>query len=187
MQTPPVEVYLGLGSNLGDRAAWLRRAVEALTALGESKVERISHLYETRPWGLIHQPDFYNLALRLTTTLSAVELLRRTQAIERRLGRVRTVRWGPRTVDIDLLVYDDLTVETPELTLPHPRMLERAFVLVPLAEIAPDLVIQGRPVREHLARLGDVSGRVRRVGPLALTPGAPPPGPPGISPPGPSP
>lgn len=186
MQTPPVEVYLSLGSNLGDRAGWLRQAVEALAALDRTRVEQISHLYETRPWGLVDQPDFYNLALRLTTTRSAIDLLRSTQAIETRLGRVRTVRWGPRTVDIDLLVYDGLALDTPELTLPHPRLLERAFVLVPLAEIAPDLLIRGRPVREHLARLGDVSDSVRRIGPLPLAPGLARPGSLGLNPPGPS-
>lgn len=162
--------YVSLGSNQGDREGWLRAAASALARLPSTRLTRISSLYETRPWGLVDQPDFLNLAACLLTSLEPLELLRQTQAIEAQLGRVRTVRWGPRTVDIDLLVYDQLQMATPELTLPHPRMLERAFVLVPLSEIAPDLEVGGRSVREHLARLGDVSADVRKVADFPLPP-----------------
>jgi len=167
MSTPSsVVAYLSLGSNLGDRAAMLRRAVDAVAALPGTSVERLSDVYETRPWGPVPQPDFLNLAAAISTTLGPEELLRGLQAIEAALGRVRTVRWGPRTIDVDILLYGDIHMATPELTLPHPRMLERAFVLVPLAEIAPDLRVAGRSVVQHLRALGDVSGQVRRLGPL---------------------
>lgn len=164
--TSPVRVYLGLGSNLGDRAAYLRQAVDALARLPGTRVVQLSSLYETRPWGLADQPEFYNLVVELETSLPAEELLRQALAIEAALGRVRTVRYGPRTIDIDVLVYGEHTLDTPELTLPHPRMLHRAFVLVPLAEIAPGLVVAGRTVRKHLQALGDVSTDVRLIGRL---------------------
>lgn len=164
--TSPVRVYLGLGSNLGDRAAYLRQAVDALGRLPGTRVLRLSSLYETRPWGLAEQPHYYNLVVELETSLAADELLRQALAIEAALGRVRTVRFGPRTIDIDVLLYGDQTFDTPELTVPHPRMLQRAFVLVPLAELAPDLVVAGHTVQEHLQALGDVSADVRLVGRL---------------------
>ncbi|WP_324718244.1 2-amino-4-hydroxy-6-hydroxymethyldihydropteridine diphosphokinase [Carboxydochorda subterranea] len=166
MDDPSVPVYVGLGSNLGDRAGHLARAVEMLAALPRTTVARVSSLYETKPWGLAGQPDFLNAVALLETALDPRSLLLHALAIESRLGRVRTVRWGPRTVDIDLLVYDHLTLRDPELTLPHPRMLQRAFVLVPLAEIAPGLVVAGRTVADHLAALGDVGDEVRPAGAL---------------------
>ena len=164
-------MFVGLGSNLGDRAAYLRRAVEALEGLPRTSVVRVSSVYETRPWGLVDQPDFLNQVAELRTSLGPVELLRSALAIEDRLGRQRTVRWGPRTVDIDLLLYDDLVMDTPELTLPHPRMLQRAFVLVPLAELEPQLQVAGRTVADHLHALGDWRRDVRRVGGAACPPG----------------
>ena len=176
MSSSPVEAYVSLGSNLGDREGWLRAAASSLARLPATRLTRISSLYETRPWGLTDQPDFLNAAACLLTSLEPLQLLRQAQAVEAQLGRLRTVRWGPRTVDIDLLVYDDLRMATPELTLPHPRMLERAFVLVPLAEIAPELRVDGRTVREHLARLGDVAADVRRVGTFPMPPLEQPPG-----------
>ena len=160
---PSHRVFVALGSNLGDRAALLACAVRELGRLPETRIVRLSSLYETRPWGLENQPDFYNQVVELRTQLGPRELLHEALAIEARLGRRRTVRWGPRTADIDLLVYDDLQMDTPELTLPHPRMLERAFVLVPLAEIAPQLRVAGRTIAEHLAALGDTSRDVRKV------------------------
>lgn len=171
-----MEAYVSLGSNLGDREGWLRAAAGCLARLPATRLTRISSLYETRPWGFTDQPDFLNAAACLLTSLDPLQLLRHTQAVEAELGRLRTVRWGPRTVDIDLLVYDDLPMATPELTLPHPRMLERAFVLVPLAEIAPELRVNGRTVREHLARLGDVAADVRRVGTFPMPAPEQPPG-----------
>ncbi len=133
--------YLGLGSNLGDRELNLLAAVERLRLLGD--VVKISRPYETDPVGYTDQPRFLNVAVLLETTLDPVPLLAALKRVEADLGRVETVRYGPRTIDLDILVYDDLILQTPELTIPHPRLTERAFALVPLAEIAPDLAIPG--------------------------------------------
>lgn len=130
-------VYLALGANLGDRAANLRAAVAALPPA--VKVLALSPIYETPPWGLVEQPPFLNQVLRGETSLNPLDLLVYLKEIERRLGRQKTVRYGPRTIDLDILFYDLETVETPELTIPHPRLPERAFVLVPLADLDPDL------------------------------------------------
>lgn len=125
--------YLGLGSNLGDRTANLERAREALRENGT--IVRTSALYRTKPWGRRDQPDFFNAVVLLETRLSPHELLDALRAIERRLGRVPTERWGPRAIDLDLLLFDDLSLSEPNLSLPHERLAERAFVLVPLAEL----------------------------------------------------
>ncbi len=130
--------YLSLGSNLGDRVANLRQAIDALGALGA--VPRVSSFYETEPVDLKEQPWFVNSAVELRTTLTPVMLLRKLLEIERSMGRERTQPKGPRVIDIDLLLYDDETVNTAELTVPHPAMHERLFVLAPLAEIAPQAV-----------------------------------------------
>jgi 2-amino-4-hydroxy-6-hydroxymethyldihydropteridine diphosphokinase len=129
--------YLSLGSNLGDRAAHLREAVAAVSA-GEPF--RLSQVYQTEPVGGVAQDDFWNLVIEVTTTASARELLERARAAERARGRTREVRWGPRTLDVDVLLVGDETSDDPEILVPHPRMYERAFVLVPLAELAPSLV-----------------------------------------------
>jgi 2-amino-4-hydroxy-6-hydroxymethyldihydropteridine diphosphokinase len=129
--------YLGLGGNVGDRVEYLRRA---LSLLAEAvAVEAVSALYETEPWGLREQPAFLNAACQVRTVLPPLDLLHELQRIERALGRERLQRWGPRTVDLDILFYGDLVLDTAELTIPHPLLAERAFVLVPLAEIAPGL------------------------------------------------
>lgn len=125
--------FIGLGSNLGDRAANLACAHEALSAVGT--VLRASSVYRTRPWGRLEQPDFYNAAVLLETDRSPQELIDALHAIERRLGRTEGERWGPRAIDLDLLLFDDLTIAQPNLQVPHPHYAERAFVLVPLAEI----------------------------------------------------
>ena len=136
--TPPaaVESLFILGANLGDRAATLERALDLLR--NDCAPLTRSALYETPPWGDADQPPFLNVAARGFTRLSPLVLLRRCKEIERELGRLTTRRWGPRVVDVDLLSYGQISLTTPELTLPHPRLHERAFVLVPLAEIAPD-------------------------------------------------
>jgi 2-amino-4-hydroxy-6-hydroxymethyldihydropteridine diphosphokinase len=161
------EALLGLGGNVGDVRATLDEAV-ALLADGKAvKLLARSSDYATPPWGVTDQPPFVNIAIAVETTLSPRALLDRALNVERALDRDRTRerRWGPRTIDIDLIAYDDLALEEPRLTLPHPRLFERAFVLVPLAEIVPDRVISGVRLRDALARV-DASG-IERLAPRA--------------------
>jgi len=153
------EAFIALGGNLGNARERLDRAVLALC---DGKLVRLlarSCDYSTPPWGVEDQPRFVNLCIRVVTTLAPPALLLRAQAVEHALGRERGKerRWGPRPVDIDLLAYDDVILTAPDLILPHPRLFERAFVLLPLAEIAPERVIAGRRVREALGRV-DVAG-----------------------------
>ena len=131
-------VYLGLGSNLGNRKCNLE---EAIRQIGEyATVKKLSSTYETEPWGLKNQPKFLNQVIFVESTLGPNELLSHLKKIEQKMGRKKSVRFGPRLIDVDILFFDDLMMNTPELTIPHPRLRERAFVLVPLAEIAPMLV-----------------------------------------------
>jgi 2-amino-4-hydroxy-6-hydroxymethyldihydropteridine diphosphokinase len=134
-------IYLALGANLGDRAASLRAALERLRAA--VTIERMSAVYETEPAYLLDQPRFLNMAVRGRTALEPAALLALLKQIERELGRVAGPRYGPRAIDIDILLYDDLALDTASLTIPHPRMAERPFVLAPLAELAPELVSPG--------------------------------------------
>ncbi len=135
-------VYLGLGANLGDRQHNLVQALQLLRA--ELTIEEVSSCYETTPVGYTSQPNFVNIACRATTELSPHDLLLFVKGVEQRMGRLATFRFGPRLIDVDILLYDDLVLDSPGLTIPHPRMVERAFVLVPLAEIAPDVCHPGR-------------------------------------------
>ena len=155
--------YLSLGSNLGDRKRQLLDAVEAIAALPSTTLLDRSHLYETAPWGMIDQPDFLNLCTKIDTGLRPLALLRHLQAIEASAGRRDEVRWGPRTVDIDILTFAAETIDEPGLTIPHPRLLERVFVLRPLLEIAPDLSVGGRRLADVLGHL-DERG-IKRVEP----------------------
>lgn len=132
--------FISIGSNIGDRMHHLTDAVRALHEHKEVTVTVVSSIYETIPVGFIDQADFLNLVVKVETTLSAHDLLASCQEIENGLGRVREVRWGPRTVDLDILLYNNDNVESENLIVPHPRMGERAFVLVPLLEIAPGIV-----------------------------------------------
>jgi 2-amino-4-hydroxy-6-hydroxymethyldihydropteridine diphosphokinase len=149
------EAYVGIGSNLGDREENVRRALELLGADPEIEIVAVSTLRETEPVGLLEQPDFVNGAARLHTELSPWELLDRLLELERRLGRVRTgERYGPRTIDLDLLLYGQEIVEEPGLRVPHPRLAERRFVLEPLLDLDPALSVPGRgPVQALLAGL----------------------------------
>jgi 2-amino-4-hydroxy-6-hydroxymethyldihydropteridine diphosphokinase len=151
---PPLRgstAYIGLGSNQGNSLETLRSALADVRSLGQ--LRHVSPVYESDPVGLTEQAAFTNAVAALDTSLEPVALLDGLLEIENRHGRVRTVRWGPRTLDLDLIAYDDVSIEKPELTLPHPRLFERAFVLVPLAEMSPGRVIGGRSVASALAEL----------------------------------
>ncbi|HHX95428.1 MAG TPA: 2-amino-4-hydroxy-6-hydroxymethyldihydropteridine diphosphokinase [Clostridia bacterium] len=144
--------YLSLGSNVGSRAANLHRALELLK--NESIViDALSSIYETEPWGVPDQPMFLNMVARLKTTLNPKELLRVLLAVEKQMGRERLLRWGPRIIDLDILLYDNEVIHDRELEIPHPRMVERAFVLVPLLEVNPDVTLpDGTPLKKFLSK-----------------------------------
>ena len=162
----PVPTYLGLGSNQGDRLANLRTALTRLSR--GAVVQRTSSVYETAPWGYTEQPAFLNLVCLATTALPPFDLLALVKAIEVGMGRLPTVEYGPRPIDIDILFYDTEQMLSPALTIPHPHIQDRAFVLVPLNELAPDLVhpLSGRRVQELLAETADSLPVVRWGPPL---------------------
>lgn len=149
--------YLGLGGNLGDPVANMAAALQQVEARRDCRVTAVSRLYRTPPWGKTDQDWFFNSAAQISTTLEPVALLHLCLEIERSMKRIRIERWGPRTIDLDVLAYGDIKLASEELTLPHPRMIERAFVLQPLADLAPDLVIADRPVSAWLAEV-DAAG-----------------------------
>jgi 2-amino-4-hydroxy-6-hydroxymethyldihydropteridine diphosphokinase len=153
------EALLALGGNIGDVRATFDRAIAMLCGDPLVRLKARSSDYRTPPWGFTDQPPFINAVIAVTTPLSPHDLLARAQACERALGRnsAREVHWGPRPIDLDLLAYDDVALSDETLSLPHPHLFERAFVLVPLAEIAPDRVIRGIRVREALLHL-DTTG-----------------------------
>jgi len=150
-------VYIALGTNLGERLTNLHAAIAALAP--EITVLTESHVYETPPWGYEDQPAFLNMAVKAETDLEPEALLKYMKQIEAELGREKSVRWGPRLIDLDILFYDDLVIDTPPLVIPHPRLHERAFVLVPLADVAPEVVhpVSGEFVWELLLK-ADMSG-----------------------------
>jgi 2-amino-4-hydroxy-6-hydroxymethyldihydropteridine diphosphokinase len=151
--------FCGLGSNVGDRLDALQRAVDALDAAPRSRVEDASKVYETAPVGGPEQEAFLNMAVRVTTRLSPRRLLAACQRVEGQLGRQRTQRWGPRTIDVDILLYGHRRVATRALAVPHPRLLERAFALIPLMEVAPGMTLpDGTSLAAAAARLGPVEG-----------------------------
>jgi 2-amino-4-hydroxy-6-hydroxymethyldihydropteridine diphosphokinase len=156
-----VTAFIGLGSNLDDPPARIRRALQALGALPGTRLVRWSSLYRNPPVGDPDQPDFVNAVAEIETGLAPRELLDSLLAIERAHGRVRDRPDGPRTLDLDLLLYGERTVHEPGLTIPHPRMLARAFVLLPLAEIAPEAVVPGRGRIAQLVRNVDTSGMIK--------------------------
>ena len=150
-----MKTYIGLGSNLGEREAQIRLALDDLARLPMSRLVRASSLYDSEPLGEVDQPNFLNAVAEFETELSALQLLWNLLLIERRLGRTRTRRWGPRTIDLDLLLYGQLVVEESDLKVPHPELTRRSFVLVPLVELDPLLVhpVTGETLLSHLASL----------------------------------
>lgn len=159
---------LGFGGNVGDVRATLADAVAAFADGKDVRLHYASSHYRTPPWGVLSQPRFINMAISVDTRLSPRDLLQRAMNTEAKFGRDRSQgRWGPRTLDIDLLSYDDLVIDEPGLILPHPRMFERVFVLVPLNEIVPGRIIAGRNIKQALAKLDDRG--VERLPPLPAT------------------
>lgn len=152
--------FLALGGNIGDVEQAFRVALETLRAHPQIKNLQVSPVYRTPPWGKTDQPDFLNMAAEIDTDLSAHALLDLCLEIERASGRVREERWGPRTIDLDIIAYGDAVISDDRLNVPHPHAHERAFVLAPLNDIAPDLMISGKRVRDWLAQT-DTSGMTR--------------------------
>ncbi len=153
MTAPKHKAWLGLGGNIGDPVASMAKALRALHRRSDTRVLRVSPVYKTPPWGKTDQAWFHNACAEVETSLDPEALLAACLDVEKHLKRQRLERWGPRIIDIDVLAYEGLEeFESPTLILPHPRMTERAFVMVPLADIAPDLVINGRTAAEWAAR-----------------------------------
>jgi 2-amino-4-hydroxy-6-hydroxymethyldihydropteridine diphosphokinase len=159
--------FVGVGSNLGDREFLIRNAVEGLRAVPRTSVLRVSSLYDTDPVGELEQPAFLNAVVWLETELEPRELLWHLLLIEKRMGRVRTQKWGPRSIDLDLLFFGGTVLQDPDLTLPHPEAHRRAFVLIPLQELDADFVHPetGEPIRKMIRRLDPTPG-VRKGGRL---------------------
>ena len=155
---------LGLGGNVGDTRRLLAGALDRLAQHPEIRVEAVSALYRTPPWGKTDQPPFLNAAARIETSLSARGLLDAVLTIERQLGRERTERWGPRTVDLDILLFGDEPIDEPGLHVPHPRLTERAFALAPLVDVMPEAKLSGRPAADWLDD-SDRAGMVRLAEP----------------------
>ncbi len=151
-----VTAYVSIGSNIGDKEKNLISALKSLGSMPGTKLVAASALYCSAPVGFLAQDDFLNAVVQVETSLGPVELLHGLQQIEEKMGRVRTLRWGPRVIDLDIILYDEANIDLPELQIPHPRMTERAFVLVPLAELQPEMLISSIPiaalVKETLAQ-----------------------------------
>ena len=162
------EVYISLGSNMGDKEETLRHAVQLLREQEEIEVVKLSSIYETDPVGYTDQDAFLNMVILVHTTLTAQRMLEICQEVEHELKRVRIIRWGPRTIDLDILLYNHENIETETLIVPHARMHERAFVLVPLVEVAPELKYPLTEValKTMLAQVGDEGVRLWRTTPM---------------------
>jgi len=152
------KAYIGLGSNLGDRLGNLKSAVNAISQLDKTRVLKQSRIYETEPVGYLDQGNFLNMVLLIETELKPIDLLKKLQGIESMLKRERIIRWGPRTIDLDILIYDDVIINLPELTIPHPEMLKRAFVLIPMKDIDPHMEINGINIDRYISKCDDKNG-----------------------------
>ena len=154
------KVFISLGSNMEDRYWYIQEAIHQLRAVDQIDVTVISSVYKTNPVGYVDQPAFLNLVVGLQTTLTPLELLAETQRIENDLGRKREIKWGPRTIDLDILLFDQENMELEHLILPHPRMWQRAFVIIPLLEVAPELTFKESSfsIRDIYEQLDDKEG-----------------------------
>jgi len=148
-----VKAYLSLGSNIGNRSEFLSKAIKELSFNKKITVKKISSVYETAPVGFLDQDNFLNIAIEIKTSLDPWELMEYNQKIEEKLQRIKKIHWGPRTIDIDILLYGDDHINEENLKVPHPYMTERAFVLVPLHDIAPSLDICGKSITSYLKKL----------------------------------
>jgi len=155
------KAYLSLGSNIGEKRLHLEKAIDILKNSEGIQVTSVSAFYETDPWGYEDQEAFLNIVAGVETDLTPEELLKRCQYVETELKRVRLIHWGPRTIDVDILTFEEYTSQSVELTVPHPRMTERGFVLVPLAELAPDLIVNGKTISDWLGEV-DQTG-IRKI------------------------
>ncbi len=147
------KAYLGLGTNMGDRETYLSSAVNLLDNYENITVTNKSKIYETKAWGYIDQADFLNMCIEIKTSLNEYELLKVCQEVELKLNRERIIRWGPRTIDVDILFFNDVILNNEDLYIPHPRISERAFVLIPLMDINKNLLIKGKVIGEYLNSL----------------------------------
>jgi len=158
MGTKEHRVFLGLGSNLGDRRENLLTALRLLDRTERVRVLEVSPVYETPPWGVLEQPDFFNLVALASTSRDPRGMLAVCMEVEEEMGRVRAERWGPRIIDVDILLFDDLELEEEDLIIPHPRMLERDFVMIPLLDLQPDIHLPGKGLASQLYEPGDREG-----------------------------
>lgn len=147
------KAYLGLGTNMGDREYYLRQACEIIQKNSQIDILKISKVYETKAWGYTQQDDFLNICVEIETSLSSLELLEICHFVENELNRVRAIRWGPRTIDVDILFFNDMISKDESLTIPHPRIKERAFVLIPLMDLNRELIIDNKPISYYLSKL----------------------------------
>jgi len=153
-------IILGLGTNMGEREQNLQQALELMTVDGDVEIFQVSSIYETAPFGVTDQPGFLNMTVSVQTRLTPQELLHKCLAVEKKMGRIRTRHWGPRIIDIDLLFFDEVQLVSEELTLPHPGILQRAFVLIPLRDIAPTLSLaNGRTTTEMALEFENHAGQ----------------------------
>ncbi len=152
--------YIGLGTNLGDRESYLMNAIEELSSHPSNRITAVSSIYETDPWGYEEQGKFLNMVICLQTELSPQDLLACCMYVEKKLGRKREIRWGPRTIDLDILLYNQENIVTENLVIPHPRIMERAFVAIPLVELDKDITLPNmdKPVREVMDDIPDKKG-----------------------------
>lgn len=145
--------YISLGTNMGDREGFLTKAIKEISQHEEIVVEQVSSIYETDPVGYLEQDPFLNVVIKISTNLTPIQLLEVTQSIEQGLGRKRELRWGPRTIDLDILLYNQENIEVEHLRIPHPRMFERSFVLIPLKEINPSFKVENKLLEDKGVRL----------------------------------